>query len=101
MSVLGLGSLSDLDTLVKQQLSILTGEAEDKWALLHRHAGNLLPDSKKRKVCDDYTYDNKLLQKTLPTSHGLRNVSLFSPTLSCRLFAFYILFKKQGYLEEF
>lgn len=37
---------------------------------------------------DEGVYEKELLQKTLPTSHGLRNVSLFSPTLSCRLFAF-------------
>lgn len=45
VSVRGLRALGDLDTLVQQQVSVLTGEAEDKWTLLHGHpAGSLLPE---------------------------------------------------------
>ncbi|TNN76138.1 hypothetical protein EYF80_013669 [Liparis tanakae] len=35
VSLVGLPALCDLNTLVQQQLSVLTCEAEDKWTLLH------------------------------------------------------------------
>lgn len=45
MSLLGFRALGDLNRLVQQQLSVLTGEAEDEWTLVHRDpAGSLLPE---------------------------------------------------------
>lgn len=47
VSLLGLRALGNLSTLVQQQLSVLTGEAEDEWTLLHRDpAGSLLPEGR-------------------------------------------------------
>ena len=48
VSLLGLGALCDLNTLVQQQLSVLAGEAEDEWTLLYP-AGTLLPGGKGHK----------------------------------------------------
>lgn len=49
VSLLGLWALGDLNTLVQQQLSVLTGEAKDEWTLLHRDpAGSLLSDTQKK-----------------------------------------------------
>lgn len=54
MSLLGLGALCDLNTLVQQQFSVLAGEAEDERTLLHRDpAGSLLPEGKDIKTMDD------------------------------------------------
>lgn len=48
MSVLGLGAFGDLDTLIQQQLSVLTGQAEDERTLLRSHpAGGLFPKNRR------------------------------------------------------
>lgn len=59
MSLLGFRALGDLNTLVQQQLSVLTGEAEDKGTLVHRDpAGSLLPEGEDTHKTGWVIFDN-------------------------------------------
>lgn len=48
VSLLGLGAFGDLNTLIQQQLSVLTGQTEDERTLLRSHpAGGLFPKNRR------------------------------------------------------
>lgn len=68
MSVLGLGAFGDPDTLIQQQLSVLTGQAEDERTLLRRHpAGGLFPKNRR-----DRRVTITLSNRDLSSGYGCR-----------------------------